>query len=123
MATKIDLTKGDATDALGNVFFQYEIELDEGETLEGCSLRFQVGKDDKKIIKDFTADDVVENLLDINLSAQETELLEEGSNYASLKLFDEDGKPITIIRNDPEIVAKGQVVDNKPDSEEENSDD
>ena len=101
--TIIDLTKGDATDAFGNIAFN--ININTTVDLTGCTARFQVGT----IKKDFA--DITSKVCTVILSSTETDTLPEGLTYGGFKLFDSDEKPLTIVRDIGFRVAS-KVVDN-----------
>lgn len=99
----ITITRGDDSDALGNTIkIVLKTELD----LTDYTAIFQV-----KTLK-WYFNNITGKELEIVFTRDQTLSLDEGVEYAALKIFDNDQKAITVFRDIP-IYVKTQVVDNE----------
>lgn len=106
---EVPITIGDDSDAYGNPWLRITLntELD----LTGSTARFQIGNP-ALVTVDFTTDIVKTKILDITLTKEDTIKLKPTRIPSALKLFDAEGKSLTVIK-DIIIVASEKVVDNK----------
>lgn len=96
------LIKGDDTDFANNIAMS--VTLTTTDDLTGWSARFQVGN----VIKDFS--DITSKLLNIVITKSDTEMLNLGLNKGALKLFDTNGKSITVLQDIKFVVDSKKVL-------------
>lgn len=99
----ITIIRGDDSDAFEN---SIEIEIDTDLDLTGCSAILQVAN-----LK-WSFEDITSKVLVWVISKEESLRLKEGVESASMKIFDANGKAMTVITSFP-VYIEPQVVDNE----------
>lgn len=97
------ITQGDDSNALNNTI---TIELDTDLDLTGYTAAFQISN-----IR-WTFDDITDKLLTFVITREQSLQLTDGVEYGALKIFDNENRAITVLRDVP-IYVKTQVVDNE----------
>lgn len=98
----IVIVRGDDSDALHNT---WEIELETDYDLSDCRAILQIGP------LQYIYNDITNKIIPITISGADSMKLEEGVENASLKIIDENGKDITILKALP-ITITSEVVPN-----------
>lgn len=101
MSSTITIIQGDDTDFNGNTALKVNINTD--IDLTGFKGRFQL----KSIVKDYA--DVTSKSVNIVLTKEETNNLPSGSATGAFKLFDTNGKALTVVKDIPFVILKKQV--------------
>ena len=98
----IVIVRGDDTDALQNT---WEIELETDYNLIGCKAILEIGP----LVYEY--DDIVSKIIPLTISAEDSMKLEEGIENMSIKIIDENGKSVTILKALP-VTITSEVVHN-----------
>lgn len=98
----IVIVRGDDTGALHNT---WEIELETDYDLENCSAVLQIGP------LRYEYNNIIDKVLNLEISKDDSLQLEEGIYNASLKITDENGRDITILKALPIVVTSEVVSD------------
>lgn len=98
----IVIVRGDDTDALQNA---WEIELETDYNLIGSKAILEIGP----LVYEY--DDIENKIIPLTISAEDSMKLEEGIENMSIKIIDENGKSVTILKALP-ITITSEVVHN-----------
>jgi hypothetical protein len=98
----IVIVRGDDTDALNNT---WEIELETDYNLLNVKAILEIGP----LVYEY--DDITSKIIPLTISAEDSMKLEEGIENMSIKIIDENGKSVTILKALP-VTITSEVVHN-----------